>query len=189
MNRVYIQDEVVTIKFDNAVSSNTYLVAADLGSEVLLYHPLFPSCLLKYSKSEVDNVSPNVKDSTERSLDFIRKNSNYLDYNAQADHEALCMYFVVKRKLTPRQKNLMSNMAGTIASIKLNNDVKAAMELVKNNAAILDEFNSMWYRNFGRLFSGRQLITSKKQRAAIFNIAGFVMAELERPMATNGYNE
>jgi hypothetical protein len=75
-----------------------------------------------------------------------------------------------------------------IASIKLNNDVKAAMDLVSANAAILDEFNAMWYRNFQGLFSGRQPITSKKQRASIFNITGFVMAELETPVATNGYN-
>jgi hypothetical protein len=46
----------------------------------------------------------------------------------------------------------------------------------------------MWYRNFQGLFSGRQPITSKKQRASIFNITGFVMAELETPVATNGYN-
>lgn len=180
--------DIVTVKFDNVVSSNTYIVDSDCGDTALLFHPLFPHCLLRYKKDVLDVVSPNVKDSTERSLDFIRKSSSFLDYNTVADHEALCMYFVVRRKLTPRQKSILSNICGTIASIKLNNDVKAAMELVTANAAVLDEFNSMWYRNFSGLFSGRQPITSKKQRAAIFNIAGFVMAELERPVAANGYN-
>jgi hypothetical protein len=179
---------VVTVRFENAVSSNTYIVEADDGDTVLLHHPLFPEALIRRPKSELDLVAPNVKDSIERSLDFVNKNSKYLDYNTLADHEALSMYFVIRRKLTPRQKNILSNICGLIASIKMNNDVKAAMELVTANAAVLDEFNAMWFRNFSGLFSGRQPITSKKQRAAIFNIAGFVMAELERPVATNGYN-
>lgn len=188
MMRTFKPGEIVTVKFENIVSSNTYTVESDCGESVLLQHPLFPDCLLRFHKSALDSVAPNVKDSIERSLDFVNKNSKYLDYNTLADHEALSMYFVIRRKLTPRQKNILSNICGLIASIKMNNDVKAAMELVVANAAVLDEFNAMWYRNFSGLFSGKQPITSKKQRAAIFNIAGFVMAELERPVATNGYN-
>lgn len=187
-NRSFEKGATVTVKFENIVSSNTYVVESDEGETVLLQHPLFPICLVRFAKEMVDTVAPNVKDSTERSLDFVKKNAQYLDYNTQADHEALCLYFVVQRKLTPRQKNLLSSMCGNIASIKMNNDVKAAMEFVKTNAAVLDEFNAMWYRNFGGLFAGRQQITSKKQRSAIFNIAGFVMAELERPIAANVYN-
>lgn len=187
-NKELVKGTIVTVKFDNMVSSNTYVVESDCGDTALLHHPLFPKALIRYSKQDLDVVAPNVKDSIERSLDFVNKNSQYLDYNMLADHDALCMYFVIRRKLTPRQKGILSSICGLIASIKLNNDINAAMELVKSNEAILDEFNAMWYRNFKRLFTGRQLITSKKQRSAIFNIAGFVMAELERPVATNGYN-
>lgn len=186
--REFNRGDIVTVKFENMVSSNTYIVESDCGDTVLLQHPLFPHCLLRYLKADVDTVSPNVKDSIERSLDFVKKNANYLDYNTIADHEALCLYFVIRRKLTPRQKNILSNICGLIASIRMNNDIKAAMELVAANAAVLDDFNAMWYRNFQGLFTGKQPITSKKQRAAIFNIAGFVMAELGRPVATNGYN-
>ena len=186
--RTFSPGDIVTVKFENRVSSNTYRVESDCGDSVLLQHPLFPDVLIRTSKDEIDTVAPNVKDSIERALDFVKKNGQYLDYNTMADHEALCLYFVIRRKLTPRQKNILSNICGSIASIKMNNDVKSAMELVTANAAILDEFNAMWYRNFQGLFSGRQPITSKKQRAAIFNITGFVMAELERPVATNGYN-
>ena len=188
MDKTFNPGDIVTVKFDNAVSSNTYMVESDCGDSVLLFHPLFPHCLLRHKKSSIDTVSPNVKDSIERSLDFVNKNANYLDYNTLADHEALCMYFVVRRKLTPRQKSTLSNICGTIASIKLNNDVKSAMDIVTANSAVLDDFNAMWFRNFSGLFSGKQPITSKKQRAAIFNMAGFVMAELERPVAANGYN-
>ncbi len=186
MKERFLGNEVVTVRFTDEVSSNTYVVDRDEGDTVLLKHPLFPECLLRYAKSDLDLVSPNVKDSTERSLDFAKANEKYLDYNTLADHQALCLFFVVRRKLTPRQKQLLSNICGSIATIKMNDDVKKAIELIKANEAILDDFNAMWYRNFSGLFSGRQNITSKKQRSAIFNIAGFVMAELERPVAPKG---
>lgn len=185
MDKIIKRGDIVTVKFENAVSSNTYIVDTDEGPTVLLKHPLFDECLLRRKKDELDLVSPNVKDSIERSLDFVNKNAKYLDYNMLAEHEALCLYFVIRRKLTPRQRGSLSNICGTIASIKLNNDVKAAMELITANFAVLDDFNSMWYHNFSGLFSGKQAITSKKQRAAIFNIAGFALAELERPVAVN----
>lgn len=186
MKALYQYGEVVTVRFDNKVSSNAYIVDSDQGDDLLLFHPLFPKCLLRVSKTEIDLVAPNIKDSTERSLDFANANQTYLDYNTLADKEALCLYFVVRRKLTPTQKKLLSNICGSIAAIKLNDDVKAAMSLIKENEGILDEFNAMWYRNFNGLITGRQAITSKKQRDAIFNIAGFVMAELERPVAPKG---
>lgn len=184
----YASGDIVTLKLDNAASSNTYVVESDCGDTVLLTHPLFARCLIRRDKKDLDSVSPNVKDSLERSLDFVGMNAKYLDYNTLVEHDMLCMYFVVERKFTPRQKGALANMVGTIAAMKLNNDIKAAMDLVVANAAVLDDFNAMWYRNFSALFSGKQPITSKKQRAAIFNIAGFAMAELERPAAANGYN-
>jgi len=185
MNKVLKQGSIVTLKFENVVSSNTYLVESDCGDTVLLQHPLFPECLIRSPKDSLDVVAPNIKDSIERSLDFAKKNSGFLDYNTTADLEALSLYFVVRRKLTPRQKNLLATMCGTIACIKLNNDIRAAMTLITNNSAILDEFNTLWFRNFSGLFSGKQPITSKKQRASIFNMAGFVMAELASPRTEN----
>jgi hypothetical protein len=185
MGKTFKAGEIVTVKYENVVSSNTYVVESDCGDSVLLFHPLFPHCLMRHGKDQLDLVSPNVKDSIERSLDFVNKNTRYLDYNTLADHEALCAYFVLRRRLTPRQKNMLSNMCGTVASSVLNNDVKLAIDLVTSNAAVLDDFNLMWYRNFNRLFLGEQPITSVKQRAAIFNMAGFVMAELERPTVPN----
>lgn len=180
--------DIVTVKFEDQVSSNTYIVESESEDSVLLYHPLFPICLFRFKKESLDLVYPSIRDSIDRSLEFVNKNIQYLDYNTVADYESLCMYFIVRRKLTPRQKNTLSNICGVIASIKLNNDIKAAMELIVNNVAILDDFNLMWYRNFKGLFSGQHMITSKKQRASIFNIAGFVMSELQTSNTSNGYN-
>lgn len=179
--------DIVTKSFDNVVSSNTYIVDeviidnSDETSDALLIHPLFPDILVRAKFSELNKVAPNVKDSTERSLDFASNNKKFLDYNTVADLEALCVYFVVRRKITPRQKHMLSSICGTIASIKFNDDIKEAMIFVRKNEGLLDEFNGMWYRNFKGLFSGQQLITSKKQKDAIYNIAGFVLAESEIP--------
>lgn len=168
--------EIVTVK-----SGDTYLVDKDEGETVLLTHPLYTGILIRVDKVELNTVYGKIKDSSERSLDFAKGNLKFLDYNTTADLEALCMHYVVTRKLTPRQKNILSSICGTVASIVLNNDIREAMNLVTQNEGVLDEFNAMWYRNFHGLFSGRQPITSKKQRSAIFNIAGFVMAELKTP--------
>ena len=173
--------DIVTISFDNLVSSNTFKVKDIIEDEALLFHPLFPTVFVKKKLSECNLIAPNLKDSTERGLDFANSNKEYLDYNTIADLESLCLYFVIRRKLTPRQKFTLAKMCGTIASHKFNNDLAAAMAFIVKNEGVLDEFNRMWYGNFSGLFSGKQRITSKKQRAAIFNIAGFALAELEIP--------
>ena len=174
--------DIVTKNFDNLVSSNTYIVDTILDSKVaLLVHPLFPGVLIKEDIVTLNRVQANLKDSTERSLDFANHNRSLLDYNTVADLEALCIYFVVRRKITPRQKHVLAAICGKIALIKFNDDLKSAMAFVKINEGLLDDYNVMWYRNFKKLFSGQQLITSKKQKDAIFNITGFVLAESENP--------
>jgi hypothetical protein len=177
----YSKGALVTVSELDTNSSNVFVVDSDLGDDVLLFHPLFQDCLIRFNKSRLDVSAPNLKDSVERGLDFAKSRASYLDYNTVGDLESLCLYFVVKRKLTPKQKSALSSINGVIASILLNNDVKTAMDVVKANEGLLDDFNAMWYRNFRGLFSGKQAITSKKQRAAIFNMAGFVLAELEKP--------
>lgn len=182
----YEKDTIVTLSFENPNVSNTYLVYKDLGDTVLLYHPLSPNCLLEKSKEELNKNVPNVKDSTERCLDFAKANSQYFDYNTLAELEALALYYVFMRSLTFKQKQILSNICGKVAVIKFDNDLQEAMNFIKHNEGLLDDFNRMWYRNFKGLFSGNQPVTSKKQRASIFNISGFVLAQLANPVAAKG---
>ena len=174
------KNEIVTLDLKTQ-SSNTYSVDSDEGETVLLTHPLSGGMLLRVNKNELNLVSANLKDSTERCLDYANSNRRLLDYNTNSDLDALGVYFFMKRKLTPRQKHMLANICGILAQIKFNNDLKPAMEFVVKNSSLLDEFNLMWYNNFKALFQGRQPVTSKKQRGAIFNIAGYVLAELETP--------
>lgn len=174
------KNQIVTLDVDGS-TSNTFMVDTDEGNTVLLTHPIASGVLIRVDKSRLNTVSANIKESTERCLDFANNNRRMLDYNTNADLDSLGMYFFVTRKLTPRQKYTLANICGILASIKFDNDLKQAMACVTKNHSVLDDFNLMWYNNFKGLFNGKQPITSKKQRGAIFNIAGYVLAELETP--------
>lgn len=173
-----------TVTIDvNSQSSNAFIVDTVEENHVLVYHPMAPSILVRIPKEQINTVQPNIKDSLERGIDFGNANAHHLDYNSKADLESLAIYFAVKRKLTPRQKQALAAICGTIAAAKFNDDIRAAMVFVTKNNMMLDDFNRMWYNNFKGLFTGQQVITSKKQTDAIFNIAGFVLAEIENPTA------
>lgn len=176
------KNSIVTVEINNS-SSNTFIVDTVEENSVLLTHPLAGGVLIRVDKDKVNTTAANIKDSMERGIDYANNNRQYLDYNTAADLEALAIYFTLKRKLTPRQKQTLANICGVIASNKFNNDLREAMNFVTKNASLLDEFNSMWFNNFKGLFSGQQMVTSKKQRSAIFNIAGYVLAEMENPTA------
>lgn len=171
---------IVTVALDNS-PSNTFIVDTIEDESVLLSHPLATGVLIRVSKSLINNSAANIKDSIERGIDYANNNKNYLDYNTIGDLESVGIYFALKRKLTPRQKYTLANICGIIASVKFNNDLREAMDFVIKNQSLLDEFNKMWFNNFKGLFLGHKQITSKKQRGAIFNIAGYVLAELENP--------
>lgn len=180
--------DIVTVDFKNSKASNTFIVFRktifDSGEVAyLLHHPLAPELLIEKYEEELNQVGSQLKDSTERSLDFIKANSELLDFNGRADLLALCTSFILTRKLTPQQKRILSGLGGFVASMRFNNEVRDAMDYIVQNEAVLDDFNRMWYNNFSGLFKGNQPITSKKQRSAIFNMAGFTLAELENPIA------
>ena len=179
---------IVTVDVNSETSSNTYIVHEKVGDKCFLYHPIFPECFIEKNINELNKIAARIKDSTERGLNFALNSKKYLDYNTLADLEALCLYFSIRRKLTPRQKHLLSTICGTIASIKLNNNTDQAIKLIIENEGLLDDFNKMWYHNFRKLFNGQQVITSKKQRSSIFNIAGFVFAELNYPITERDSN-
>jgi hypothetical protein len=176
------KDSIVTVDLNNQ-SSNTFIVDTVEETHYLLSHPLASGILIRVPKNKVNKTNANIKDSSERAIDYANGNREYLDYNTAADLESLAIFFTIKRKLTPRQKQTLASICGVIASVKFDNDLRDAMNFVTKNSSLLDEFNMMWYNNFKGLFSGQQMVTSKKQRSAIFNIAGYVLAEMENPTA------
>ena len=176
------KNSIVTVDLNNN-SSNTFIVDTVEGDTVLLTHPLAHGVLIRVEAAKVNTTSANIKDSIERGIDFANSNKQYLDYNTALDLEAVAIFFTLKRKSTPRQKQTLAHVCGLIACAKFNDDLREAMNFIIKNKMVLDEFNTMWFNNFQGLFSGHQMVTSHKQRSAIFNIAGYAMAELENPTA------
>lgn len=184
---MFKKDQVVTVELEATNrASNTYIVVGHLADmsegvndTIILRHPLHPEALIQKKADELNKVAPNIKDSTERSIEFALKFDKHLDHNTKGELEALRLFFVVHRNLTNRQKNTLSNICGMIAAIYFHNDINIAMRYVTDNSAVLDSYNQMWFVNFRDLFAGRKPLVSPKQRASIFNIAGFVLAELE----------
>jgi hypothetical protein len=174
--------DIVTITQKTVGVSNTFIVDADLGNGVILVrHPLAKECFLKVSENDLNKVSPNIKDSIERSLDFARINQKFLDKDSSEDLDSLCLTFIVRKSLTPRQKQILSNINGYLAK-QIIGSIKETMSLIKSNQGVLDEFNTMWFNNFRGIFSGQQQISSAKQETSIYNMAGFVLAELNNPI-------
>lgn len=178
------KNDIVTLNFLPKNSSNTFVVDTVEVDSVLLTHPLLlKGMLLRANKDTVNTVNSNIKDSSERAIDYANQNRKHLDYNTCKDLDALGVYFAFTRNLSPKQKQMLAGVCGTIASDKFAGDLREAMNFVTKNSTMLDDFNLMWFNNFKGLFTGQQQITSEKQRSAIFNIAGYVLAELENPTA------
>jgi len=175
------QGDLVTIQLDkNNTSSNVFKVARKLDDECLLNHPLFPDCYIIKKDTDLNQTGPVLKSHTERCLEYAVKFKKHLDYETTAELDSLCLYFTITRSLSPKQKKELSNICGKIASIYCANDISIAIRTVNENRALLDEFNTMWYSNFEKLFKGIKSVSTKNQRITIFNITGFVLAQIEQ---------
>lgn len=173
------EGEIVTVQLEDDSISNTFILSQLVDDGAYLTHPLSPGIFIKKNQVDLNKVSPTIKDSSERALNFLSKNKDILDYNGRNDLKSLCICFVVNRELTPKQKKILADLSGKVANIKFSGNVKKAMDYVVENEAVLDDFNRMWYNNFSKLFKGKQEISSAKQSGAIFNIAGFVLGEFD----------
>ena len=177
--------DIVTVELEeNNKASNTYKIEAIVGEDAFLFHPLNPRLFVKKPIRELNKVAANLKDSTERAIEFAVQKADYLDYNTKAYLESIIMAFVTNRKLSNNQKKDLSDICGFIASISFDNDVDLAMRYINDNQGVMDSFNQMWYSNFRLIFQGKRSITRPNQRKAIFNMAGHVMAELMKHEAS-----
>jgi hypothetical protein len=179
------KNSIVTLNLNNT-SSNTFIVDTIEENSYLLSHPLAPGVLVRVEKDKVNLTSANIKDSSERGIDYANLNRQYLDYNTSQDLDGLAIVFALKRKLTLRQKTILSQINGVVAKSKFNDDIRETMSFIKKNVTILDDFNLMWYNNLSEIFNGNLIIKTVKQRNVIFNIAGYLLAEMENPTTKRG---
>lgn len=173
------EGDLVTITLDeHNMVSNTYVVAKKLEAASVLSHPLAPDCYLLKQDSDLNNAFPSMQSQLEKCLFFARKNQNLLGYTMSADLEALCFYFVVRKAFTPKQRNDLANICGKIASIVLNNNISSAIVTIKQNKVLMDEYNHSLFNGIKKVIDNPLSLKNKGERYTLFNIAGFVLAQL-----------
>lgn len=119
---------IVTLKLaENNSASNTYVISKIIDDSCLLFHPLLPDVFILRNKSDLDLVMATPKDSTLKILEFVSDYRRHLSPEDLADFEALCMYFIVHRKLANRQKHVLSSLGGKIASEYCMDDISIAI--------------------------------------------------------------
>ena len=172
--------DLVTVKFgENNISSNTYKVVAKDGEICFLTHPIAPECFISRKTSELNTVAANLKSPIEKCIEFVNSKLEYLSFNNRLEFESLKYFFLVKRSLTSNQKAFLAKMCGKISKIKMESDVNSAAQLVLYNVALLDDFNSMIFNKLKKRFENTNSINNEGQRITIFNMAGFILAQLQ----------
>lgn len=171
--------DIVTLEGKNLYYSNTYLVSEILGNgEVLLSHPAAPGCYIKAGIDALDKTPPLPKRPIEKCLDYAIKNKALLNYDLASEIDALCYYFLVHRNFSRRQKKHITRLCGQIASVKCD-DLLVAIKTVTAYKALLDPYNAELYAKLEPVFSGKKFPPTNEQKFSVFNLAGFVMAQLE----------
>lgn len=173
--------DIVTVDTpDNISFSNTFIVQGFLKSEkVLLSHPIAPEVYTVRPKEDLDKAAPIPKNSQERQLSMLHKFSKLLGQDDLSLVDCLTYYAVIRRNLSKKQLSILSQLCGKVAQVYCNHDLSIAMRMIKENKVILDEYNLGWYYKFKEHFEDGVVVTLKNRRNAIFNICGYVMAQLE----------
>ena len=173
------ENDIVTVYVEGNQATNTYTVLKKIKDSCLLTHPLnFDMCILK-KDDELNKIGGAfVKSPTENCLWFAKNNQDFIDYDKKCELRALCLHFILYRKLSNTQKGILSNICGYIAGAISQNDLDLMMTTIVENKALLDTFNAMWYENYKDIFEGRKKIKTKNQRFTIQNICGFVLSQV-----------
>lgn len=175
-----MEKKLVTVA-NSSGESNVYSLFKDLGEDALLSHPLAPHILVMKSKKELDSVPATQKSPYERCLDYLQIHKSVLDYNEEAVVDSICLYFVVNRKFTPRLKNQIARLIGTPANIEFQGNLQKAIDFVNQNSALFDDYNKRVYANtkYKPIFDGQTLPVDSRQLETVFNLAGFILAQLQ----------
>jgi hypothetical protein len=174
-----LEGDLVTVELNQFQAvSNTYRVLKKLQDICILSHPLAADCLIMKLDHELNNTFPSTRSPLEKCLYYAKNNKEYLGYTMTEDLEALCYYFVIRRQFTPKQRNDLANICGKIASVVLGNSISAAISGIKQNKALLDEYNHSLYENVKKVVESPLTPKSKGERYTIFNIAGFLLAQM-----------
>lgn len=162
-------------------TSNVYVVHSVLADgNVLLSHPWAPQCFLLRNASEVNSVAPSPRTVRERCVAFALKNRASLSDNDQTELDAIAMYYVARRRFSARQLEALYSLCGKIAAIQTQHSTSLALQIVNDNKGLLDDFTEQRYQAFRNIFEGKEVCKTREHRANVFNVAGFVIAQISK---------
>lgn len=173
------EGDLVTVpskKFSNA--SNTYRVHRKLNDEYLLIHPLSDECFILRHFKELNKVQAIPPNPIECCLAYAKKNDGCIGHTMKAELAAMTFFFLIKKEFTMRQRSELASICGKVASVILHNDLQNASSIVSANVALLDDFHQTLYNNFLKVINNINTIKTKNERYTLFNLAGFVLAQL-----------
>ena len=172
------ENDIVTVSVGPyQAMSNTYIVARKLPEESILVHPIAMDCCIIKSDTELNQALAQGQNPVEKCLLFAKFNVNILGHSTTADLDALCYYFVVRKTFTPKQRHDLANIVGKIASVILSNNLSAAVQTIKQNVALFDEYSYTLYQKNKPIIEHPLEVREKTERFTIFNLAGFVLAQ------------
>lgn len=159
--------------------SNTYRVERKLETECILSHPLAPECFIIKKDDDLNSELATLKDPIEKCLYYAKKHRDYLNHVTKADLDSLCIYFVLKKVFSSKQRSELAAICGKIACIILGDNLSLAISKIKGNEALLDDYSQILYNNYKNLLENKTKIKAVSEKHAIFNIAGFILAQLD----------
>jgi len=158
----------------------TYRVVQTLGENKILSHSLTPSCLIVKPDRALKEPLHEMPSEVERAIRFAMANESLLGFTALADLKAISYFLVIEGYLSGKQRGELSNICGKIASVKLANNLLAAGALIQKYRPLLDDYNTTSYNAVKHLIDNpRMEKCDKNQRFTIFNLAGFIQAQLD----------
>lgn len=173
--------KLVTVANTNG-ESNVYTLEREDGEsgEVLLSHPISSKSFILKDIKDLDKVPAVPKSPYERCLEYVLQHADYFDFERRAEIACLATNFVVNRKFTDRLRNLLARLVGVPAKIKFQNSAKAAIEFVNENKALLDDYHNRVYHNvtYNPIFKGVSRPENGRQLETVFNLAGFLLAQI-----------
>lgn len=171
--------DLVTISVNEfQVTSNTYRVARKLENESVLSHPLAPDCYIIRQDSDLNNSFPSMQSQVEKCLAFAQRNKDALGHTMAEELDGLCFYLVIKKSLTAKKRADLASICGKIAAVTFGHNISAAVSTIKQNKVLLDEYNHTLYASSTKFLNDPLSIVNKVDRYKIFNIAGFLLAQL-----------
>jgi len=178
MNKISITTgQIVTYDFSTE-NSNTFYVHTVLKGEAILFHPLKPKVFKIVPIDQLNLVPAKLKSNLDRMFDLVHLNEKSLDYENSTIFDMLSYYYIQNRKLSNRQKKNLSDLTGKVAAILLDQDATKAKAIINSEVGLLDSFNLLWYNNLKDTILNKDSHLSEKQKSSIFNMAGFVLAQM-----------